>query len=128
MLVRLATQQRIGLIAVCSIALLIAFVFIAMSHLAERAHSQDKQISGLRRVADAALRFRSARNRWPQDVRELAEPGCMPGPCLFSRVPADPWGHELVVESDGGLFTVRSIGRNGQADVDDLALTVSAAP
>jgi type II secretory pathway pseudopilin PulG len=81
----------------------------------------------LQQVADAALQFRTARQRWPESIAELTDPSCSPGPCTFREPPRDAWGNELSIESTSATFRVTSLGQNGARDPDDLSVSVTAA-
>ena len=47
-------------------------------------------------------------------------PGAYPPDGYLSQMPQDPWGNPYVYESNGGRFTIKSLGKDGKPGGEEL--------
>ena len=82
----------------------------------------------IHQVADGVALACANGGRAPDRLTELAPPECAGARCVLREVPADHWGHPLVLQKSSGTIRVVSLGADRQlGTADDLVVEVSCA-
>lgn len=71
---------------------------------------------------DALKQHRRSTDRYPHSLIDALRPTRVPGGIAGGIPLEDAWGHPLRYFSDGALFLLVSVGRDGEPDTDDYHL------